>query len=277
MKIGVRAHDFGCLEPAALAKALKDSGFGAAQLALTKAIAGVETIYDPDAALLENIRKEFEQNNVEISVLGCYMEIGYLDKDERLQEVDKFKKGIEHAKVLGAKCIGTETTRFPMSGMEHMREQAYLGVKDSVLRMAEHAERFGVDIALEPVADHTLNTAQLTKRLQEEVGSKRIKIIFDPVNQIRTKANMQRQEEIYANFFEILGNDIVALHVKDIVLSESEEEVWRNIGCGDVNNAFVFDWMRKNKPDISALREHVMLDSYNTDVEAIRRLIGGNV
>lgn len=43
MKIGIRAHDFGCLPPVRLAEKMAAQGVEAAQLAIPKAIAGVES------------------------------------------------------------------------------------------------------------------------------------------------------------------------------------------------------------------------------------------
>ena len=43
MKIGIRAHDFGRLPPVRLAEKMAAQGVEAAQLAIPKAIAGVES------------------------------------------------------------------------------------------------------------------------------------------------------------------------------------------------------------------------------------------
>ena len=276
MKLGVRAHDFGKLKPSELAETLKSAGFEAAQLALTKAIAGISAFDDITPAILDDVCMSFDKNNVEIAVLGCYVEIGALDKETRLIEVEKFKKGLEHAKALGANLVGTETTNF-LPDMEHMRESAYSGVKDSVLRMAEKAEKLGVCIAIEPVADHTLNSAMLTRRLLDEVDSKCLKIILDPVNLILTEEDICKQENIYSNFFDLVGEDVAALHVKDIVLSEDGEKLWKNIGCGEIIYEGLFDRLRKYKKDFPILREHIEKDSYKTDIEEMRRLIKGDV
>jgi len=276
MKLGVRAHDFGKMVPSELAKTLKGAGFEAAQLALTKAIDGIDSFDDITPEVLDDVLRFFEESNVEISVLGCYVEIGQPDKELRLIEVEKFKKGLEYAKILGVNFVGTETTSFSPD-MEYMRESAFRGLKDSVLRMAEKAEQLGVSIAIEPVAEHILDSAILTRRLLDEVGSERLKVIFDPVNLILTRDDICNQEKIYSKFFDIIGADIAALHVKDIVLSESCEKIWRNIGQGEIAYEMIFERLRKYKKDIPILREEAKTDSYKTDIEEMRRLIKGVV
>ena len=42
MKIGVRAHDYGCHTPKELARILKEAGFECLQLALNKALTGMQ-------------------------------------------------------------------------------------------------------------------------------------------------------------------------------------------------------------------------------------------
>ena len=273
MKIGVRAHDFGRMTPCELAKTIKEAGFQTAQLALTKAISGVNSFGDVGASTLEQVRRAFSDNGIEIGVLGCYVEIGLSDRDARLKEAEKFFTGLEYARELGAKLVGTETTRFP-PGLDAEREPAYQNLKDSVLRMAEQAEKSGVNIGIEPVAEHTLNSAELTRRLLDEVNSERLMVIFDPVNLILTQGDMDNQDEIFARFLETVGSKTAALHVKNVVLEDGEKK-WRNIGKGAVRYEPIFKWLKENEPntrEIPVLREELNPENFKADIEEMRRL-----
>jgi len=272
-KVGIRAHDFGRMKPIELATALADAGIETVQLALLRAISEVESVYDVNDTILDQVKDSFKEKNVEIGVLGCYMEIGLSDKQARLEEVEKFKVGITHAAKLNAGLIGTETSGFPIDGEN--RESAYQNLKDSVLRMVEHAEKYDVIIGIEPVAFHVLNSAKLARRLLDEVASKKLKIIFDPVNLIHTPNDIEIQESIYQEVFELIGNDIVALHVKDIVF-DGDEKVWRNLGKGDINLRSVFSWFQENGTAIPLLREEIIPDSAQCDINKIRELLRGN-
>lgn len=273
MKIGVRAHDLGRQSAENLPRAVRAEGFDAVQLALTKAVEGVAAFTDVNSTLLDRVRLNFASQNVAISVLGCYIEPSLPDREERLRQVGNFLLGLEHARDLGVDLVGTETTHLaPTAENDARRESLYRFLKDSIQRMAEKAEKVGVDIGIEPVAVHTLNTAELARRLLDEVGSARVKIIFDPVNMLLA-GNADRQEQIYGNFFKLLGKDIRALHVKDVVF-ENGEQVWRPIGRGMVNHRFVFDWMRRNAPDIPALREDARNGHFAADLAAMRQLAG---
>jgi len=270
MILGLRAHDFGRHEPGELAGRISSAGFETAQLALLKAISGIDSFADVNGSVLERVRRAFEDNNVQIGVLGCYMEIGLTDKAARLAEVDKFLIGLEHGKALGAGLVGTETS-WCVPEDESMREPAYQGLKDSVLRMTERAEKLGVDIGVEPVAVHTMNSAETTRRLLDEVGSKRLRVIFDPINLMLTQEDIDNQVTLMESFLAMLGDDVVAVHVKDVVI-EAGEKLWRNLGKGSVKFDPVFKYFREKGRSIPALREEVSPDSYEVDLEEMRRL-----
>lgn len=273
MKIGARAHDFGRRSAADLAAAVKAAGFDAVQLALTKAIDGVDSFAAVTPAVIDSVRAAFAAAAVEISILGCYVEPSLPGREERLRHVANFCLGLEHARDLGVPIAGTETTTLlPTPENNARREGLYQGLLDSVKRMAEKAEAVGVDIGIEPVADHTLNTPELARRLLDDVGSARVKIIFDPVNMILADTAGD-QEKVYENFFRVLGSEIRILHVKDIVF-ENGAKVWRPVGQGMVNNRFVFDWLKANHPDIPALREHVKEGTREADAAVMRGLAG---
>ncbi len=276
-KIGVRGHDFGKMSIEELPKHIKAKGFDAIQLAPVKALEGINSFNDITTEVLEQCKESFSKNNVDIDVYGCYVEIGMLDREKRLEQVEKFKSGIMHCKTVGAKLVGTETTHFPLNGEN--RNVAYEAVKDSVLRMVEEAERLNVDIAIEPVALHTINTPQLTKKLLDEVKSDKLKIIIDAVN-LFTVENIQSQKQIITDCFELFGDKITTLHLKDITLignqDRSKIEIvndtfkFEYIGEGIVDYKHIFNFV-KNK-NVSLLREGATLDSYKKDLENIKKL-----
>lgn len=270
MKLGVRAHDFGRMTEFELSKTIKDAGFETVQLALTKAISFIENFESITVEHVSKIREEFYKNNLEISVLGCYIEPSILDKDKRLYNVEIFKKGIDNAKNLGVNIIGTETTHFDVNN-ESKREEVYQILKDSVLRMVEKAEKENIIIGIEPVAEHTLNTPELTRRLLDDVKSDKLKVIFDPVN-LLLPSTVDNQEKIFNDTFELLGKDIVVVHMKDITIKNEQKE-WENIGKGLVNYDFIFKWLKINKPNISLLREGIKMDSFKDDLKVMKSFI----
>ena len=270
MKLGMRGHDFGRMSISELAESIKAAGFGCLQLAPTKAIEGIERFGDITPALIERIKDEFELKDLKIAVYGCYIEPSLEDETDRLAQVEYFVQGIKWAKILGAEIIGTETTHLDIASAPDVREAAYLRLKDSLIRMAKAAEKEGMDIGIEPVAEHVLNTPELALRLLSEVGSPCIKIIFDPVNLV-LPSTIDRQREIYDSMFNFLGDKIAVVHMKDMVI-QNGQKVWQKIGEGLIDYPYIFEWINKNKPDIPLLREIVRKDSCEQDRQAMIRL-----
>jgi len=271
MKIGVRAHDFGRFScQCQQAQTIKSAGFKCVQYAPAKAIEGIEHFDDITPQVLNRIQEGFGKNNVEITVLGCYIEPSLTDETQRLDSVRIFKDNLSHAKKLGVPIVGTETTGLNIHATGAEREAAYNRLKDSVLRMAEKAEAEDVFIGIEPVAEHTLNTPALTRRLLDEVGSSKLKVIFDPVNLVLPHT-IHQQDMIFNEMFNLLGNEIYVMHIKDTVI-EDDKKAWRKIGKGVINYTLIFDWLRKHKPEIRLLREDAKIDSYKEDIAAMSRL-----
>lgn len=108
-RIGCRAHDYGKLPATALAATLRAKGYNAAQLAMPRAIAGIEDFSHITDKQLAEIRTAFAAQDVEISVLSCYQDLSAPDADTRRTAVDTVKRTLGCAKLLGAKMVGSET------------------------------------------------------------------------------------------------------------------------------------------------------------------------
>ncbi len=269
MKIGVRAHDFGRKNEKELAAEIKSAGFECVQLALTKAIEGINSFDDITPDRVYNIKNEFDKNNIEISILGCYIEPAIKDGEQRRKNIDTFVKSFEYAKILGTNIIGTETTNF--SSPETSRNEYYNILKDSVLRIIEKAEKENIIMAIEPVAEHTLNNSVIARKLIDEVGSDNLKVIFDPVNLLLPNTTMY-QDMMYKKFFEMLGKEIVVMHAKDISI-ENKAKDWRNIGEGIVNYDFIFEALNIINPELRVLREELKPETAKFDLDNLNRYI----
>lgn len=266
MRIGARAHDYGKHSAYELSKQLREAGFEAAQVAIPKCIEGIENFGQITPAVLEDVRESFQKNNIDISVLGCYIEPSLLEKEARLAQVGNFLKALEYSKVLGAGLVGTETTNFKLE--ESQRQDVFELLVDSVLRMVEQAEKLDAIVGIEPVAKHTLNTPALTYELLERVKSDKLKIIFDPVN-LLTLQNMNDQPKLWKECFEAFGSKIEAVHAKDVIIQDGGFKPVV-LGTGIVEYAPIFEWLNTNKTHISILREEVNPVTAAQDIEFLR-------
>lgn len=272
MYIGLRAHDYGKLPVEELFKRITEDGFHRIQLAIPKAIEGVGSLNDVDEALLKSIKVAMEKYDISIPVFGCYVELGHLDPKVRQEHVDRFLMGMEFAKYLGARCIGSETTGFPLDASDEERQVAFEGLVDSVKQIVKKGEAIGLDVAIEPVARHTLNSPALAAELLARVPSDRLKIILDPVN-LLTANNIESQDAIYEECFEKFGDKIWALHMKGIKKDEVGTLVSTNFKENEANFKKVIDWVKVNMPGTTVLREEIKPAEAKSDYAYMKHLI----
>lgn len=269
MKLGVRAHDYGRHTPAQLAGILKKEGFASAQVALHKAVEGVDKPFPVKREILKNVKQEFQKNSVEIAVLGCYMDLSAGDETVRKDHITNLEAGIRYGKYLGAGMTGTETS-YGVLSLEEKREtrKQVWDVIDRLLAVAQEQE---ICLGIEPVAAHTLYSPKWTQELIRDMNSPWLKIIFDPVN-LLTKDKIIDQEELWKECFESFGEKIGVVHLKDCLLSQDGSFVPCSLGKGLMKYDYLFDWLKKNKPDISVLREEITMEHAHEDIAFMKKI-----
>ena len=276
LKIGARAHDFGKKEAVVLFKEISDIGYTGIQLAFKKAIKGIDGVEDLDEPFIEAMRKTVLMSKMEIPVLGCYIEPSYTNEEKRKAEVMTFIKQMSMAKALGAECIGTETTN--MVKLEDFRENGLLSLKTSLKEIIKHGEALGVDVAVEPVYYHVMNTPERTKEILDSISSKRLKVIFDPVN-LLSPDEVENQYALWDRSFACFGERITAVHLKGIKQDENGKLVSSSLKDSIIDYPYL---MKKLKAyiamgliseDIYILREEVKPEYAKEDYEFIKELV----
>lgn len=118
IRIGCRAHDYGKHTPVQLAHILHTAGYTGAQLAMPRAIEGIEDFASVTDAQLSAIFQAFDAEDIEITVLSCYMDLSAPDEPARLAGVENVKRCLRYAKQVGARMVGSETSWTALSDEE---------------------------------------------------------------------------------------------------------------------------------------------------------------
>lgn len=269
MKIGVRAHDYGRHEIGEYARILSEEGYETVQLAVPKAFCGINSYSDITVTLLDEIRTEFTKRKIEISVFGCYMDLGNPKEAVRNEAVDIFKKCLSHAKILDAKMVGTETA-YP-----HLRRQEkaewFPYMMDSLKRITEEAEKIGMTVGIEPVAWHPLEDAETACEVLDELRSSQVKIIFDPANVLERPAEVN-QPIYWRRYLDMLGEHIGAVHLKDFTVDENGRYCPCLLGHGVMDFTVLKEWLNV-KPNIPVLREEINPKTARIDMQFIKNLV----
>lgn len=265
MRIGVRGHDYGCASAPEMARRISEAGFSCFQLALHKAIEGVKPEYGfLNPGFCYDIRKAFEEKNLDVAVLGCYIEPAVTDEEKRLYDVKRFKEQIMYCRQLGSNIVATETSRCD----EQNRPRQYELLVDSVRQMTQIAEKFGVFVGIEPVLVHTLNTPELAARLLSDIASPNLQIVLDPINLLSVD-NIERQHAIIDSCFDLFADRIVAVHAKDVIIENGNLKRCV-IGQGIFDHKYFYKKLNKARPSISVLREEAHPETAHLDIAQLK-------
>ncbi|NQX45071.1 sugar phosphate isomerase/epimerase [Paenibacillus tritici] len=270
--LGVRAHDINRCPLPQLVDKLKEHGFPAIQFALHKSfpesVAGLGAL-SPGAASYYG--DAFRQAGIRIAVLGCYVNIIDSDPARRTQALSDFSTHLRLARDFGASLVGTETGSVGQGyTTDNFTEEAFQQVVESVTAMVAEAERFGVTVGIEAGINHPLYTAQLTRRLLDEVPSNNLQIILDAAN-LMTVENYLQQEQIVADALELLGDRIAVLHLKDFTVLGGVITIVP-AGQGMLNFAPLLHYMKYKRPHIHGLLESTPEANLNDSAQFLRRL-----
>ncbi|MEH7386252.1 sugar phosphate isomerase/epimerase [Bacillus sp. JJ1521] len=257
INLGIRAHDVKASSLDELLKIIANKGLSSVQLALAKSFPEINTsLGSLSPGFGKYIGKAFQQNNIDIAVLGCYINMIHPDPYERQKALDRFKEHIRFARDFGCSVIGTETGNVNAKmgfTVDNFQEKPFLDVVESVKELVHEAEKFGVIVGIEAGVNHPVYSPILLKRLLDEVNSNNLQIIFDPVN-LLTAENYNDQDEIIKEAIELFGDRIIIVHCKDFVIEEGKLK-FAPPGKGLLNYDLVMELIKPKKPYIQFLLE----------------------
>lgn len=146
------------------------------QLAPAKAVAGIDT--GPgrlSPGLARHIGGAFEARGIALAVLGCYINLAHPDPAARARLLDVFREHLRCARDFGTSIVGTETgsvnADYSPHPANHGEEALHISIA-SVAALVAEAEKFGVLVGIEGVAEHTVSTPSRMRRVLDAVGSR---------------------------------------------------------------------------------------------------------
>jgi sugar phosphate isomerase/epimerase len=250
IRIGARAHDFGCLPAEELAARLAAKDMVCAQLAVGKAIAGLALAPGRlNPGLAHEIGGAFRRHSVQIAVLGCYVNPIHPDKATRQSLLGLFKEHLRFARDFGNGLVALETGSVNADYLPHPDNHGEDAFQQSLSSIAELVAEVGI----EAVATHPVSTPRKMRRMLDAVGSNNLQVVFDAVN-LLTLENHREQERIIAESFDLFGDRIAIIHAKDFIITQGEFQPV-GTGLGLLRHDLVMKFAVQQKPGISILLE----------------------
>lgn len=280
MQIGIRLHDVNAgLGPEAMtmeARAVKarEEGFSCVHLAFSKVMKGIT--FD-DCALTEGLarhtKRVFDREGLDVAVLGCYLNLANPDP-EKLKEIQSRYFGhLRVASLMGACVVGTETgapnTEYKMDANTHSEEALDMFIR-GLEPVVECAEHYGVTMAIEPVWKHIVYNPERAARVLKSIGSRNLRIIFDPVN-LLYPGNVEERDRIFGEAMEKLGDSIAVVHLKDYVVAGDDLKSIA-AGTGEMDYTEILRFLKARKPYIQATLENTTNENAVAAREFVERV-----
>lgn len=260
MRLGIRAHDTKYAPLDELIPNIHNMGFKCMHIALTKSIKE----FTPDICtmtpgLAMHMRELCIENKVDVAVLGCYLNLCNPNPEQHKKIVEKYKANIRFASILGCGVVGTETgavnEEYKYEPANHTEEALNLFI-ENLKPIVKYAEQFGVIIAIEPVWKHIVCTIERARKVLDAIDSPNLQIIFDPVN-VLYPGNIDRQDEIIEQAFDLLRDEIAVVHCKDFVV-EGDDLKSIAAGTGGLNYPLLLKKIKQYKPYIHCTLENTV-------------------
>ncbi|MEO8606460.1 MAG: sugar phosphate isomerase/epimerase family protein [Chloroflexota bacterium] len=215
--------------------------------------------------LAEHVRKTFaDQKMPLLQVWGPYPCIISPDETIRKAGVEGARDLVKMAVKLGIRESGVRPTSLNPRGdwfphRDNYKPETEDCLVKSLVEILQTAEDNDVDIVLETHITTTLNSAQTIRRVIERTGSKRLKLNLDPCNFVGDLQTAFNPAPMINELFDVLGEFIATVHVKDYYLGEHfvvhiSEAV---VGTGIMDFDTVLRRAQQANPDGYVVIEHL--------------------
>lgn len=257
MQLGIRLHDTKKLPLEERIADVRQLGFQCGHLALAKVIDEYpttdESLTPGYAMYLKNL---FARNQVDIAVLGCYLNLADPNKEQLAATIHRYMAHIRFASWLGCGVVGTETgapNETYSFVPECHGEEALQTFITNLRPVVAYAEQMGVVVAIEPVWRHIVYNPLRARQVLDEINSPNLQIILDPVNLLDT-CNYRDQAAIVEEAIDLLGQDVAMVHIKDYIV-EGDRMTSVGAGLGQMDYTALLKFMKTRKPFIHATLE----------------------
>ncbi len=216
-RLGIFAKTFPGTTAEAVLTAARDAGYGCVQFNL--ACCGLPSMPDDlPPGLAAGVAAASARTGVAIAALSGTYNMIHPDPAVRANGLRRLELLLREARAMGTSLVTLCTgTRDPGDQWRHHpdndRPDAWADLLTEMENAATLAERWDVDLGIEPEHANVVNSADGAARLLREVPSPRLRIVLDPANMIDDA--QADQHRLFAGACDRLGDRIALAHAKD--------------------------------------------------------------
>jgi sugar phosphate isomerase/epimerase len=218
MQLGIFAKTFPGNDAATVLKAVRDAGYSCTQFNM--ACVGLPSMPDDIAdAVIAAIAAAAGDSRVTLSALSATYNMIHPDRAVRDAGMHRLRVVAQAARALKIPLVTLCTgTRDPDDQWRHHPDNAladaWADLRTEMARALAIAEADGVDLGIEPEQANVVTSARDARRLIDEMGSRRVKIILDPAN-LFEQATPDEARRIVAEAVDAADGAIAMAHAKD--------------------------------------------------------------
>lgn len=219
MQIGIHVNTFRRPTLEEILDAVVDHGLKCVHFNM--AAAGVPSMPEQiDDGLCKRIARELASREISVASLSGTFNMVHPSVDVRRAGLRRLKAVVARARELGTSLIALCTgTRDKDDMWQHHPDndtpEAWADLQETLSRALELAEAHDVLLGIEPEISNVVDSAAKARRLLDEMGSPRLKIIIDGANLFHA-GELPRMHRILGEAFDLLRDDIVLAHAKDL-------------------------------------------------------------
>jgi len=275
LNLSIRAHDFNQKESVdELGKSISSHGIHSIQFAPGISFPDVPSEgQHMNPGMGNYYRKAFGKQGIDIAILSCYINMIHPDIEERNTVLNKFCSYLDVAKSFGADMVATETGCVDAEihyTEENFTDEAFEKVVSSVKELMNHAEKAGMTVAIEGGKNHPIHTPEKMKQLIDRIDSSNMKVILDVTNYLMPDT-YNEQHDVIDRSFELFGDKIYAVHLKDFVVKENKI-VPVTIGEGQMDFHYLLTVIKHYKPYLNLVMEETKEDELEKAVTHLNEI-----
>lgn len=274
IQLGLRLHDGEQLPVEQLLPLVRAKGFSCIHIALSKSLRDLPCT---PSALTPGyagwLRRQCAKNDLDIAVLGNYLNLAHPDRDALAAIQEKYYAHIRFAAALGCSMVGTETgapNPEYRTTPECRSDKALSAFIENLKPVVRCAENYGVTLVIEPVVRHIVWNPQRCRTVLDAIGSHNLQVLFDPVN-LLDESNVDRRDEVFAQAIDLFGKDIAMVHLKDYRRDETGALHETAAGLGEMDYSRIMAFLKAEKPFVYATLENTTPQNAAFCREAMQR------
>jgi sugar phosphate isomerase/epimerase len=231
-----------------------------------------EAFADPEA-----LRSELEANGLVVAGIAAYRNLVAPDPKKRRANLDHLKRCLGIAPRLGTSVVATETgTLHPESDWtatpENWSAAAWDALHAALDELLPVAEKHGSLLTLEGYVNNVLATHGQLLGLLEKYPTQHLQVMLDPFNYL-SKPLLPARERITSDFLDRFEPRFVLAHLKDVA-AEGAEVNTPEFGTGVFPHKLYLDFLRKRRPDLPLILEHLPFERIPSAIQRLRGLCG---